>query len=84
MVAGQSCIAGPSVCFPWCHVRFLYEPHLPFSRIGNKKCTADAVCGKSASADACTAQAHTPCVSGQSRACTPTAPAFLSSNLISL
>jgi hypothetical protein len=37
MVAGQSCIAGPSVYFASHHVRFLCEPHLPFFRIGNKK-----------------------------------------------
>src|SRR2546428_14185204 len=37
MVAGQSCIAGPSVYFPSCHIRFLCEPHLPFFKIGNKK-----------------------------------------------
>ena len=36
MVAGQSYIAGPSVCFAFYHVRFLCEPHLPFFRIGNK------------------------------------------------
>jgi len=28
MDAGQSCIAGPSVCFPWYHLRFLSRPHL--------------------------------------------------------
>jgi len=48
MVAGQSCIAGPSVCFPSYYVRFLYGSHLPFSRIGNKRYTpASVACGKS-------------------------------------
>jgi len=37
MIACQSCIAGPSVYFPLGHTRFLFGPHHPFSRIGNKK-----------------------------------------------
>jgi len=37
MVAGQSCIAGPSVCSTAFHPRRLYRLHLPCASRGNKK-----------------------------------------------
>jgi len=85
MVAGQSCIAGPSVCFPSCYARLLSGLHLPFFIIGNKKSAyrrglwKERVCG-------CLhgASAHTLRASGSSRARTPSAPIFLSSNLAGL
>jgi hypothetical protein len=47
MVAGQSCLAGPSVCSTSFHIRYLYGPHLPFFKIGNKKESLDACCRRS-------------------------------------
>ena len=43
-VAGQSCLAGPSVCSTSQHVRFLGGPHSSFPRIRNKKASIDACC----------------------------------------
>jgi hypothetical protein len=37
MVAGQSCIAGPSVYSTLCRTRLLGGPHFLCNRIGNKK-----------------------------------------------
>jgi hypothetical protein len=47
MVAGQSCLACPSVCSTSFHIRCLYGPHLPFFKIGNKKWSLDACCRRS-------------------------------------
>jgi hypothetical protein len=54
------------VCLPSCYVRFLYGPHLPFFRKGNKKGTCERRC--------------TPCVRSIAGG-TPTSPVFLSSSL---
>ena len=39
IVAGQSCIAGPSVCFTSRYSCLLYGFHLPFPSGGTKKCS---------------------------------------------
>ncbi len=53
MVAGQSCIAGPSGCFCAFHIRGRCGPHQPFCNRGNKKkAPLEAACWRSASASA--------------------------------
>jgi hypothetical protein len=79
MVAGQSCIAGPSVYFASHPVQFLYEPHLPFFRIGNKKgASKQEECGNRCRHGVTACTPHT---SERSQVYTPAAPVFLSSNL---
>src|SRR5712691_3004613 len=46
MGAGQSCIAGPSVCVTSCCVCYRCGPHLSFSRIGTKKGASRRAAGR--------------------------------------
>ena len=58
MVAGQSCIAGPSGCFLSCSTRLFSGPYPPFPSLGNKMVPTDTAGGRMASAGADTMQAH--------------------------
>ena len=65
MVAGQSCIAGPSVYLPSYRIRFLYSLHLPFFRIGNKKSfLVDETVQQMSAQYECTHTAHVRSVTG--------------------